>query len=96
LSGGDDGIVRVWARKTRKLITQITAHKKTITRVFPDLQKSNIIHSCSADKIIHSFDLKTEKKVILHQAKNGTVLSMSQRKDNELELSMNFNHLVNS
>jgi len=66
LSGGEDGVVRVWARKTHKMVTQIMAHAKTVSRIFPDLKQSNIIHSCSIDKIIHSYDLKTEKKVIMH------------------------------
>jgi len=54
--------------------------------VLPDVQKPEIIHSCSQDKSIHTFDLKTEKKVMLHQAKNGVLLDMTQRKDHELEL----------
>ena len=90
MSGGEDAIVRVWSRKVRQLVTQINPHKKDITRIFPDLEKPNIIHSCSIDKIIHTYDLKTEKKIILHQAKNGQVLDMAQRKDNELELSKHF------
>ena len=51
--------------------------------VFPDILKPNLIHSCSADKSVHTFDLKTDKKIIFHQAKNGTILHMSQRKDHE-------------
>ena len=34
--------------------------------MFPDLAKPNLIHSCSADKTIHTYDLKSDKKVILH------------------------------
>lgn len=49
--------------------------------------KQNLIHSCSADKTIHTYDLKIDKKVILHQSKNGVLYDMVQRKDNELELS---------
>ncbi|EAS05346.1 zinc carboxypeptidase family protein, putative (macronuclear) [Tetrahymena thermophila SB210] len=86
LTGGQDGIVRVWSRVNRQLITQISMHTKDVVSVFPDFQKANIIHSCSADKSVHSFDLKTDKKVIFHQAKNGSILDMSQRKDHEQEL----------
>lgn len=61
-------------------------HTKDVIAVFPDFQKPNIIHSASIDKSVNSYDLKTDKKVIFHQAKNGMILSMSQRKDHEQEL----------
>lgn len=86
LSGGQDGIVRVWARNTRQMITQISIHTKDVVSVFPDCNKPQIIHSCSLDKTVHSFDLKQNKKIILHQAKNGSILDMTQRKDHEQEL----------
>lgn len=86
LSGGEDGIVRVWSRKHRTLLTQISAHTKTVCKVLPDVQKPEIIHSCSQDKSIHTYNLKTEKKLMAHQAKNGVLLDMTQRKDHELEL----------
>lgn len=50
------------------------------------------MHSCSIDKTILTYNLKSEKKVILHFAKNGVLLDMTQRKDHENELS-NFNLL---
>lgn len=86
LSGGDDGIVRVWSRKHRTLLTQISAHKKTVCKVRPDVQRPEFIHSCSQDKTINTYDLKNEKKIMLHQAKNGVLYDMTQRKDHELEL----------
>ena len=61
-------------------------HTKDVIAVFPDFQKPHIIHSASIDKSVNSYDLKTDKKVIFHQAKNGMILSMSQRKDHEQEL----------
>lgn len=61
-------------------------HTKDVVSVFPDFIKPNIIHSASIDKSVNSYDLKTDKKVIFHQAKNGMILGMSQRKDNEQEL----------
>lgn len=87
LSGGEDGIIRVWSKSAREMLSQISIHTKSVTKVFPDLLKANIIHSCSMDKTIHSYDLKIDKKIILHQGKNGSVLDMTQRKDAELELS---------
>jgi WD40 repeat protein len=66
LSGGSDGIVRVWSRNNRQLIIQVPAHTKAVTGVFPDLKKNHIIHSCSVDKSVFTFDLKAEKKVIMH------------------------------
>lgn len=66
----------MWSKSVRQLITQIAIHTKEITKVFPDLHKQNLIHSCSADKTIHTFDLKTDKKVILHRAQNGVLCDM--------------------
>jgi len=67
-------------------------HTKDVIAVFPDFQKPHIIHSASIDKSVNSYDLKTDKKVIFHQAKNGMILSMSQRKDHEQELGKTIIH----
>jgi WD40 repeat protein len=53
-----------------------------VSRVLPDIKIPNYIHSCSYDKSVHTYDLKTDKKVNFHQAKNGQILDMDQRKDN--------------
>lgn len=74
--------MRIWARKSRQLLQQISVHQKTISKVFPDCKLPNYIHSCSQDKSVHTYDLKTDKKVNFHQAKNGQLLDMAQRKDN--------------
>ena len=86
LSGGEDALVRVWSRQVRKLTYQIAIHIKRVTRVFPDILKTNIIHSCSIDKTVHSYDLKKSKKVMFHTHHNGQILDMSQRVDHEQEL----------
>lgn len=54
--------------------------------LFPDVQQSNLIHSCSTDKSISTYDLKTEKRVNWRNIKNGSLHAMTQRKDSELEL----------
>jgi WD40 repeat protein len=86
LSGGEDGAVRVWGRANRKLLIQFNDQKKDVVSVFPDLNKPHIIHSCSADRTISTYDLKIEKRIGGHQTFNGSLLAMSQRRDNEFEL----------
>ena len=49
----------------------------------PDINNVAIIHSCSLDKTIHSYNIKKEKKIIFHTAKNGMIFDMTQRKDSE-------------
>ena len=34
--------------------------KKDIVSLFPDCQQDNVIHSCSVDKTICSYDIKKE------------------------------------
>merc|ERR1712054_206359 len=52
-----------------------------------DLKKPHIVHSCSLDRTVVSFDLKAERKVNYHAANNaGGFTSMAQRRDSELEL----------
>jgi WD40 repeat protein len=45
-----------------------------------------MIHSCSIDKSISTYDLKLEKKVNGHVINNGMLLDMTQRIDHENEL----------
>jgi hypothetical protein len=41
--------------------------KKDIVSLFPDIQKPHLIHSCSADRTISTYDLKQEKRINGHQ-----------------------------
>ena len=45
-----------------------------------------MIHSCSADRTINTYDLQQEKRINSRQTTNGFHTDMTQRKDNELEL----------
>lgn len=95
LTGGEDGLIRVWSRGLRKIVSQINFHTKTITRLLPDLLKPNLIHSCSMDKQALSYDLKAEKKIMYHTAKNGHLLDMTQQRNAEYELiSCGFNNPI--
>mmetsp|Transcript_16095 Transcript_16095/g.27186 ORF Transcript_16095/g.27186 Transcript_16095/m.27186 type:complete len:524 (+) Transcript_16095:277-1848(+) len=86
LSGGEEGAVRVWARVNRKLLIQFNDQKKDIVSLFPDLNKPFLVHSCSMDRTLSTYDLKVEKRMNGHQTKNGSLYGMTQRKDNEFEL----------
>ena len=86
LSGGDDGMVRVWTRKTHQLVMQLPAHTKAVTKILPDYKNPHLIHSCSIDKSLCSYNLKIEKKEIGHVINNGILLDMAQRRDHENEL----------
>lgn len=45
-----------------------------------------MIHSCSMDRSISTYDLKAEKRINWRQTANGINHGMAQRKDHELEL----------
>jgi WD40 repeat protein len=86
LSGGEDGALRVWSRSSHQLLTQFTDNRRTVTRVFPDIKTTHLIHSCGIDRIINTYDLKLERRVVRHEIGSGTIMDMTQRKDSELEL----------
>lgn len=60
--------------------------KKDIVSLFPDLDKPHIVHSCSMDRSISTYDLKLEKRINGHSTSNGALYGMTQRKDSEHEL----------
>jgi len=37
ISGGDDGVVRVWSRVNRQLISQLSNHSRTVTSILVDI-----------------------------------------------------------
>lgn len=92
LSGGQDGVVRIWARTNYEMVMQFSAHHKEVHALFADFSYSNIIYSGGEDKNMNCFDLKQQKKVISHGMKNGFIFGMDQRKNNNKEvLSVGFN-----
>lgn len=77
LTGGDDSVVRIWS-KNRQLINQVSAHQKAVTKVLGEISASHIIHSCSYDRSIQTYDLKTDKKLYFRQALGGGLTDMIQ------------------
>ena len=86
LTGGEDGIVRVWTRKTHELIIQIPAHHKNVRTVFADVNKPNLIYSCGEDRELICFDLKLQKRLTTQAIKNGYMCGISQKQDGDNEI----------
>jgi WD40 repeat protein len=91
ISGGVDGIMRLWTRQSHTLLTQFSDNRKQIVRIFPDLIQPHLIHSCGFDRSLNTYDLKLvsstqERRVVRHEIGNGALCDMTQRKDNENEL----------
>ena len=40
--------------------------KRDIVSLFPDVNKAHLIHSCSMDRTISTYDLKQEKRLVGH------------------------------
>mmetsp|Transcript_12766 Transcript_12766/g.23776 ORF Transcript_12766/g.23776 Transcript_12766/m.23776 type:complete len:622 (+) Transcript_12766:2683-4548(+) len=86
ISGGSDGIVRLWSRRSHSLLTQFSDNRKQIVRIFRDVAQPHLIHSCGFDRSLNTYDLKLERRVVRHEIGNGALCDMTQRKDNENEL----------
>ena len=62
LTGGQDGIVRIWTRRNHELVMQIPAHHSNVREVFADINKPNLIYSCGDDKELICYDMKMQKR----------------------------------
>lgn len=92
LTGGADGLIRVWTRRTHELVMQIPAHHSNVREVFADIERPNLIYSCGEDKQLYCYDLKLQKRINTQEVKNGFISGITQRaaKDNEI-ISVGFN-----
>ena len=89
VSGGDDGRVCIWSRRTHELLLQFPDHVKPVTKVIKDVRKLNLLHSVGQDRSVYTYDLKLEKRIVGHSMDRkfiGNFTSLSQRKDSEEEL----------
>ena len=89
VSGGDDKCVRVWQRSGQDLLIQFAEHQKPVMAVSIDIGQDHLIHSAGADRSVLTYDLKRERRTVIHQLSgnsDGWFTSMAQRTDNELEI----------
>ncbi|OQS03653.1 hypothetical protein THRCLA_04030 [Thraustotheca clavata] len=86
VSGSTDGGVNIWSISTRELLMQFHEHKRGVTQVLIDIIKPHHVHSCGLDRALFIYDLKTERRAVVHQVREGAFHSMSQRLDSENEI----------
>ncbi len=70
-TGGDDGRVCVWSRRSHELLLQFSDHVKPVLQLCLDVQVSSRLHSVGADRSVFTVDLKTERRVVTHQVPCG-------------------------
>jgi WD40 repeat protein len=87
LTGGEDGVIRIWTRKTHELMIQLPAHEKNVFNVIPDINMPNIIYSCGEDRNFNAYDIKSQKRINNHRINNGFIRGIVQKLQKEFEIS---------
>lgn len=96
LSGGEDGVIRVWGRQNHEMIIQVPGHHKEVRGVIADNENPNIIYSGGDDKTLNSYDLKLQRRNQVHTLKNGFIFGIDQKKTGNREvLTVGFNSGLN-
>lgn len=86
VTGSSDGGVNVWSTQTRELVLQFHEHKRGVSQVLIDVLRPQRIHSCGQDKSLFIYDLKTERRIVAQQVREGAFNSIAQRLDSETEI----------
>ena len=86
LTGGEDGIVRVWTRRNHELVMQIPAHHTNVREVFADINKPNLIYSCGDDRELICYDMKLQKRQNTQKVTNGVISGIAQKTERENEI----------
>jgi len=84
-SGGREGTVCVWTRKSHELVLTINEHKKPITGIIGDNIRPEWIHTTCEDRMMTTYDLKQERRAFYRMA-DAPLLCLTQKKtgDNEV------------
>jgi WD40 repeat protein len=73
-SGGEDGAVRLWTKQSRLFVSQFQEHSKAVTGLIVDVVNPQLLHSCSLDRSVISYNIKENKRCNYHLNKAaGTV-----------------------
>lgn len=89
LTGGTDGVVRIWGARSHALVATYPAHGGAVNGIVVDSEDPSLVHSCGADSSVVTYDLKKSRKVRTFQssaAATGALSGLAQSKSGELEL----------
>jgi WD40 repeat protein len=87
VTGGADGVTRVWLASNHAFVTQLNSHAmKPVVGVRIDCRQPHLLHSAGLDRSVTIFDLKTEGRIVTHQLREGSNMTgLTQRSDSEQE-----------
>ncbi len=68
-TGGEDGRLCLWSRRTRELLLQFSEHVKPVLQLTLDVQSPSRVHTVGADRSVYTVDLKSERRVVAHQVR---------------------------
>ncbi|KAF0971624.1 hypothetical protein FDP41_009847 [Naegleria fowleri] len=89
VSGGHDGVVRLWSMRNQEMFGQFSDHTKPVTGVKIDVGQAHLLHTTSMDKFVYTYDLQKNKRIVFHSIADRSCpgfTGISQRLDNELEV----------
>ena len=66
VTGGPDGRVNVWARRSHDLLLSFNDHAKPLVAVRIDCANPEVLYSVGQDRVINTYSLRAERRLRLH------------------------------
>ena len=63
VTGGDDGVLRVWDTTTLECVDQFEQHKSPILHMIMDNERLQVVHTVGEDRALVSLDLRLGKRL---------------------------------
>jgi hypothetical protein len=58
--------VRLWTKQSRLFVAQFQEHSKAVTGLLVDVVNPHLLHSCSLDRSVISYNIKENKRCTYH------------------------------
>jgi WD40 repeat protein len=66
VTGGADGRVNVWARRSHDLLLSFNDHSRGVIAVLVDCANPELVYSVAADRTINTYSLRAERRIRQH------------------------------